>query len=124
MLTVSINQIISSHRGGGYNIKSLRNLRQNKAEKVETLGMIDNSKASKYRKILTNWFICNERDGKEKSDLRRETATNKGLAKLAVESKLKLSSSNDNYLNSPPPSPSLERWWQPQKIIPKSINQP
>ena len=67
VLTISINHIISSHRVGGYNLSSLRNLRQNQAEKVETLGMMDNSKASKYRKILTNWFICNGLQGKEKS---------------------------------------------------------
>ena len=107
MLTISINHIISSHRSGGYNLSSLKNLRQNQAEKVETLGIVETSKASKYRKILTNWFICNE-----KSSGGQKTATNRGLAKLADSSELVVPFSNDNFLSSPPPSPSLIRYVQ------------
>ena len=110
VLTISINHIISSHRGGGYNLASLKNLRQNQAEKVETLGIVETSKASKYRKILTNWFICNEKE-RQTGEIKQRRQTTRGLPKRSGDSEFIVCSSKDSPLNSfPPSSASPMRW--------------
>ena len=56
MISISTNKIILT-RGGGYNLTSLRNLRQNrKNEEIGRFGTVDQCIESKYRTILVNWF--------------------------------------------------------------------
>ncbi len=64
MLTINISHIISTRKRGGYNPASKLNLHQYRGKENFT-GEVKNTTKSKYRNILTNWFLTHEEGKKE-----------------------------------------------------------